>query len=241
MGRRLRWTLIAAAVTVVLVAAVAAGVFWYRQTTGGLATTLARPASPVKFIGTHVVTVVAVDANGHPASGYRVAPASPDPGSSAQVSGCDVSRSAIADNIYSCAPNAAGADVCWPSGQRSLLCLVDPWAKTLRRVVQNGPLPNVHPTATPAPFALQLDDGTQCRLRNGGAWGGRDDGLVGAYGCPFESPAVLVAAPATSGASAIDRSQALWTVKVGALGAGDVHFPPPQTHTVTIAWFAGDA
>ncbi|SPM36592.1 hypothetical protein MRAB57_4433, partial [Mycobacterium rhizamassiliense] len=108
-------------------------------------------------------------------------------------------------------------------------------------VVQSGPLPAVHPTATPAPFALQLDDGTQCRLRNGGAWGGRDDGLVGAYGCPFESPAVLVAVSANPGAPAIDRSQALWTVKVGALGAGGAHFPPPQAHTVTTAWFAGDA
>jgi hypothetical protein len=238
MGRRLRWTVVAIAATVALVGVVAAGVFWYRQTTAGLATTPARPAAPVRFIGTHVVTVVAVDANGHPANGYRLAPATPDPGGIAQVSGCDASRAAIADNIYACAPSAAGADVCWPSGQRSLLCLDDPWAKTLRRVTENGQLPNAHPTATPVPFALLLDDGTQCRLRNGGAWGGRDDGLVGAYGCPNESPAVLVAA---TGSPAIDRSQALWTVKVGPLGAGAAHFPPPQTHAVTTAWFAGDA
>jgi hypothetical protein len=240
MGRRTRWIVIAATVTVALVLAAAAGVFWYRQTTGGLATAPARPA-PARFVGTQVIAVVAVDADGHPANGYRLAPAAPDPGTVTDVFGCAASRAAIADNIYSCAPSAAGADVCWPSGQRSLLCLDDPWTKTLRRMGQAGPLPNVHPSATPAPFALLLDDGTQCRLRNGGAWGGRDDGLVGAYGCPGESPAVLVAVTPNPGASAVDRSQALWTVKVGPLGAGDPHFPPPQTRTVTTAWFAGDA
>jgi hypothetical protein len=240
MGRRRRWIIIAAA-TVVLVLTAAAGVFWYRQTTGGQATIAAPPAAPARSVGTRVVAEVAVDADGHPVNGYRVVPASRDPGSITDVVGCDASRAAIGDNIYACSPSAAGADVCWPAGQRSLLCLDDPWAKTLRRVVHRGPLPNVHPSATPAPFALLLDDGTRCRLRNGGAWGGRDDGLVGAYGCPDESPAVLVAVTSNPGASAIDRSQALWTVKVGPLGAGDVHFPPPQTRTVTTAWFAGDA
>jgi hypothetical protein len=37
------------------------------------------------------------------------------------------------------------------------------------------------------PFALLLDDGAQCYMRNGGAWGSRDDGLAGAYGCNGES------------------------------------------------------
>lgn len=240
MGRRTRWIVVALAVTVMLAVAVAAAVFWYRKTTSGLATIPPRPA-PARFVGTQVIAVVAVDANGHPANGYRLVPAPRDPHTVTNVFGCDASRAAIADNIYSCAPSAAGADVCWPSGQRSLLCLDDPWAKTLRRMGQTGQLPNVHPSATPAPFALLLDDGTQCRLRNGGAWGGRDDGLVGAYGCPGESMAVLVAVTANPGASAIDRSQALWTVRVGPLGAGGAHFPPPQTRTVTTAWFAGNA
>ncbi|PRI13723.1 hypothetical protein B2J96_18875 [Mycobacterium shigaense] len=236
----MRWILIATAITAVLAAATT-GVFWYRRTTGGLLTTTpAPPASLVRFIGTRVIATVAVDANGHPANGYRLAPAPRDPAGVSEVFGCDASRAAIADNIYSCAPSAAGADVCWPSERHSLLCLDDPWAKTLHRVVQTSPLPNVHPTATPAPFALLLDDGTQCRLRNGGASGGRDDGLVGAYGCPGETPAVLVAATPNPGTPAIDRSQTIWTVKVGSLGPSDAHFPPPQTRTVATAWFAGD-
>jgi hypothetical protein len=239
MGRGSRWIVIAAAVVLLLLAAT--GVLWYRQLAGWVAATPARPTLPARPIGTQVITVVAVDADGHPANGYRLAPAPPGAGNINDVFGCDASRAAIADNIYRCAPSAAGADVCWPSTQQGLLCLDDPWDKTLRRVVHTDPLPNARPIATPAPFALLLDDGTQCRLRNGGAWGGRDDGLVGAYGCPAESPAVLVAVTPNPGASAIDRSQALWTVKVGPLGAGDAHFPPPQTRTVATAWFAGDA
>jgi hypothetical protein len=35
---------------------------------------------------------------------------------------------------------------------------------------------------------------------------------------------------------AIDRSQPLWTVKVGSLGGVEPHLPPPQTRTVTTAW-----
>jgi hypothetical protein len=104
-------------------------------------------------------------------------------------------------------------------------------------VAHTDPLPAVQPPATPMPFGLLLDDGTQCRLRNGGAWGGRDDGLYPAYGCsPGENLAVLEG----TSAPAVDRAQLLWTVKVGPYGAGNVHFPPPQTHTVTTAWSAGN-
>jgi hypothetical protein len=62
--------------------------------------------------GTHLVTVIAVDDSGQPANGYRPVVASPDPGSVAEVSGCAVSPAAVVDDIYHCAPNAAGADVC---------------------------------------------------------------------------------------------------------------------------------
>jgi hypothetical protein len=88
------------------------------------------------------------------------------------------------------------------------------------------------------PFALLLDDGTQCRLRNGGAWGSRDDGLAGAYGCNGESAVLTPLMDAST--PAVDRSHPLWTVKVGPLGPDNVHFPPPETHTVTTAWFAGN-
>jgi hypothetical protein len=187
---------------------------------------------------TQVVNVVAVAANGQPINGYRLLSSSGDPGNVPEVSGCEGSPAAVANDIYACSPSAAAADLCWPSTSGTLLCVDDPWSKELHRLASSDPLPRVRPTPTPQPFALLLDGGTRCRLRNGGAWGGRDDGLVGAYGCLDGALTVLEPGEQTPGESAIDRSRPAWTVKVGDLGAGDPHLPPPLTRTVITAWFA---
>ena len=184
---------------------------------------------------TQVITAVVVGPSGQPINGYREAPEE-----RITVEGCEPSPSAVAANVYSCSPSAAGAGTCWPSTPGSLLCVDDPWDKRLHRVRYNGQLPPVQPTETPDPFALVLDDGGRCLLRNGGSWGGRADGYVGGYSCGSggANPAVLCPANQETG-TCIDRSAPVWTVKVGQLGAPDAVFPPPQTHAVTSAWFAG--
>lgn len=189
----------------------------------------AHPAPPA----TEVVHVVAVDPDGQPSAGYREQPPDSTP---TTVSDCAASPTAVTANIYECWPSAAGADACWPAASDTLLCLGDPWDKQLHRVTASGPLPQVQPSASPEPLALLLDDGTRCRRRNGGAWGGRDDGYVGAYSCASPSLTVLV----KPDHDVIDRSVPLWTVRVGELGAATPHFPPPQTRTVKTAWFAGN-
>ncbi|MGO9929590.1 MAG: hypothetical protein ACLPLP_26710 [Mycobacterium sp.] len=188
---------------------------------------------------TQVITTVAVGPNGQPINGYQEAPSE---GNVAAVDDCTTpSPSAVANNIYSCSPSAASAGTCWPSTPGSLLCVVNPSDKRLYRVTYGSPLPPVQPTAIPEPFAMLLDDGTHCLIRNGGSWGGRDDGYVGTYACgnPGENPAVLWL-PSQGPGTCIDRSTPVWTVKVGQLGTPTTHFPPPQTHAVTTAWFAGD-
>ena len=126
---------------------------------------------------TQVITTVAVGPNGQPINGYQEAPTQ---GNVFEVSDCTTpSQSAVADNIYYCSPSAAGAGTCWPSTPGSLLCADNPWDKSLHRVTYDDSLPPVQATATPDPIALALDDGTHCLLRNGGAWGGRDDSYVG--------------------------------------------------------------
>ena len=187
---------------------------------------------------TQLITTVAVGPNGQPINGFQE---STGPGNVAQVNDCtEPSLSATADDVYYCSPSAAGAGTCWPSTPGSLLCVDDPWDKRMHRVIYDGPLPPVRATANPDPFALTLDDGTRCLLRNGGAWGGRADGYVGAYGCggPGANLAVLWL-PSQGAGTCIDRSSPVWTVKVGQLGAPDAVLPPPQTRAVTQAWFAG--
>ncbi|KLO35347.1 hypothetical protein ABW17_24225 [Mycobacterium nebraskense] len=187
---------------------------------------------------TQVITTVAVGPNGQPINGYKE---TPPEGNVFAVNDCSTpSPSAVADNVYSCSPSAAGAGTCWPSTPGSLLCVDNPWTKSLHRVTYDGPLPPVHPAAMPDPFALTLDDGTHCLFRNGGAWGGRSDGYVGVYGCG-EHPGNLAVLwqPSQGAGTSIDRSSATWTVKVGQLGAPDATLPPPQTRAVTEAWLAG--
>ncbi len=188
---------------------------------------------------TQVISVVAVGPGGQPINGYQEASG---PGNVGQASECTTpSPSAVADDVYYCSPSAAGANACWPSTPGSLLCIDDPWDKRLHRVTYGGPLPPVQRPATPDPFALTLDDGTHCLFRNGGAWGGRADGYVGAYGCgdAVTNEAVLWL-PDQGAGTCIDRSGPLWTVKVGPLGVpGNDSFPPPRTRAVTAAWFAG--
>lgn len=181
---------------------------------------------------TEVVYLVAVDTHGRPAEGYREQPSDD---SATSVFGCGASPAAVVSGIYECSPSAAGADACWPASANSLLCLDNPWDKQLHRVTISGALPQVGPTADPQPVALLLDDGTRCRRRQGGAWGGRDDDYLGAYGCESSDLTVL----AKPDQAVVDRSTALWTVQVGELGPENPHFPPPQTRTVRTAWFAG--
>jgi hypothetical protein len=185
---------------------------------------------------TESVTVVAV-ANGEPVSGYNVINRQPSP----NLSACPATSPAAVDNdIYACEPGQALAQVCWPA-PASVLCVVDPWSKELRRFPAPGALPAVSPPATPMPFALVLDDESSCVLAGGADWGGRRDGMVPAYVCnPMALSRGVLIEPDQDLVSAIDRSPPVWTVRVGALGPRGASFEAPRRITVTTAWFAGN-
>jgi hypothetical protein len=183
---------------------------------------------------TNVITVAAVSSSGQPRNGYQVVNRQASP----NLTGCSgPSPAAVANNIYACEPPEAAAEVCWPAAA-SVLCLISPWDKALRRFPSPGALPTVNPPASPMPFALQLDDGTRCVLPNGFDLGGRADDTVPIYGCG-QNIGVL-APPDWNPADAIDRTQPLWAVFVGQLSTRDTPLPVPVRHTVTAAWFAGN-
>lgn len=186
---------------------------------------------------TEVITAVAVGAKGQPVNGFQVANRQGSP----NLSACPgPSPAAVDKDIYSCEPDQAAAQVCWPA-PGSVLCIADPWSKALRRFPSPGALPAVDAPATPMPFALQLDDGTRCVLPNGVDWGGRADDMVPAYGCnPGKTSRGVLIAPDQDPVSAIDRSQPVWVVRVGELGPRDTPFESPRRHAVTMAWFAGN-
>jgi hypothetical protein len=71
--------------------------------------------------------------------------------------------------------------------------------------------------------------------------GGRADGTVPMYGCGQTTWSLgILAPPDWNPADAIDRTQPLWAVYVGQLGPPTT-CQPPIRHTVTTAWFAGNA
>lgn len=202
--------------------------------TAAPATSTGAPSGPA----TTLVSVVAVDAAGQPADGFTVT--SPDPFGALDCRYAQAGRSGNTAGIYSgCGASADSADVCWaPPGNTTLLCANDPWQRTLRRYTVTPQLTPVGRTESPEPWALELADGRHCRIRVGGAWGGRSDGLVGAYSCDGGHDVVLQPAEART---AIDTSSSTWTVRVGPLGSGNPDFPPPPVVAVRTAYFAAAA
>ncbi len=199
-----------------------------------VAASFSEPANADATTPTQVITTVAVGSAGQPVNGYQEVGS----GTGEPVSDCTTpSPSAVADNIYYCSPMAASAANCWPSLPGSLLCLDSPWEHRLHRVTYSGPLPPVQPTATPDPFAMVLDGGIRCTLRNGGAWSGRDDGYVTVYGCDgASSDSGVLWLPSEGAGTCIDRSTPVWTVRFGPRTTAT----PPEIRAVTTAWFAGN-
>ncbi|WP_328390346.1 hypothetical protein [Nocardia sp. NBC_00416] len=183
---------------------------------------------------TDVVSLIAVDTAGRPINGFTL----PDAELTGELDCRDgtPSRSADTPGIYHCGASADMADVCWPTPTRTeLLCAGDPWLRELRRYTVDPPLEPIGATADPEPWALDLADGRTCRIRVGGAWGGRSDGLVGAYSCTGGAEVVLQPSDART---AIDRSAGAWRVAMGELGAGAPEFPAPTMVDVRTAYFA---
>ncbi|MCV7242390.1 hypothetical protein H7J83_06465 [Mycobacterium mantenii] len=158
------------------------------------------------------------------------------------------SRYDKSSGVRSCGGTADSADACWPAGDTGhVLCVLDPFAQVVSRIGARGlTTPRKPLTDAPVPFALVLDDGTQCRVRIGGAWDRPDDhpDWVGYYGCRATSslavPPSFIAVWGPGGEanaedSGISKGFGGWSVTVGpAHGHLD-------THKVTKVFYVGVA
>jgi pimeloyl-ACP methyl ester carboxylesterase len=187
-----------------------------------------------RSLTTKIINVVPVDKSGNPAPGYTVV----DDGGPVDCGSpsSDPSPASVGPNIVYCSPTAAEADICWPKpNQITILCGWYPWDKTLHQNTATAPITPVPAAHDPDPWALQLNDGAKCRLRNGGSWSGRSDNLVGAYSCDRGNEVVLVA---QQNGTVIDKTSPEWTVQVGVLDDKQTGSPPPTTVHVLTAYFA---
>lgn len=150
------------------------------------------------------------------------------------------SRSAVDPGIRDCGVTADDGNACWPTaGGSYVLCLTDPFKKVLSlRAATGTDTPLTASDKPPVPIALLLDDGTQCRVRIGGAWDSpvQHPDWVGFYGCTGTSSGGMVAiwAPPDS-TDGIERGTTGWTVQFGDSQQ------PMTTRTITKAYFVGMA
>ncbi|MFJ2667093.1 hypothetical protein ACIO14_22375 [Nocardia fluminea] len=179
-----------------------------RPTGQGAPSSVPGTTAPQPPVATDVVSLVAVDAAGQPANGFTSA--DPTPVGVLDCSHRSPSRPATTAGIYECGVSAHWASVCWAApGKASLLCANDPWQRGLRLYTVDPPVADIGKTASPEPWALELADGRHCRIRVGGAWAGRSDGLVGAYSCDGGNDVVFQ--PSTAAPPSTSRPAPGWS------------------------------
>jgi pimeloyl-ACP methyl ester carboxylesterase len=205
--------------------------------------TIARIAADLETIAKHAPvpahrppTVVSnlepVTRQGQLANGYTAVDAPASAGSVDCLTGPQASRSAVTASVYDCGPTANLSDACFPGDQpHTVLCLTDPWRKVLTRyplghldldagglVPDHHALPPVTAPKHPQPFALLLNDGTKCRIRDGGSWSQPTEHPTwfGYYTCDQHQ---AIWGPEHNG---INRQHKAWTVWAGSAN-GTLH------------------
>lgn len=160
---------------------------------------------------------------------------------------------AVGAGTHACGGTASAANACWTSkfDVNEVWCLnaLDINDRTLRAYPAADPVnENTAAPAVPEPLFLELSDGSTWWFRIGGAWGGRADDLVGAYGCmnkkgvcgaprPAGTDGSVILVPQRGGVATVDRSEPVWKVRVGLLGDPNTDYPNPKWMGVTKAWF----
>ncbi|EME19386.1 hypothetical protein G419_14324 [Rhodococcus triatomae BKS 15-14] len=194
-----------------------------------------RPTADTEVAGspaadTEIIEVVAVDDAGEPLPDWR---ARNPRRTTIDCSYPFPSVSSRGTDVVTCGSTADAAHTCWVHTDRqSLTCAIDPWKQEYSQYQLDEPLGPVPAAEKAEPEWIELDDGTHCFRRHGGAWGARADDLAGAYYCEGVDYFVLV-----DEGPAIDTSTRQWTVRVGEMGAPDEVFPAPTVARVARAYF----
>jgi hypothetical protein len=183
----------------------------------------------------HVDVLDPVDARGNVSSGWVVDRSRE--GDSIDCSYGSPSRYDKSGVMRDCGATADSADACWAAADGAhVLCLQDPFSNELHLIGATGlNKPRNSLTEDPTPIGLELDDGTQCRARNGGAWSPQQEhpGWVGYYGCKDGTGFDAVWGPTPGDGT--DKGFGGWTVQVGSETGHLV------THEVTRVLFVGVA
>lgn len=200
---------------------------------------------------TRRILVNLIGADARPKSAYAV-----DPNSGSGVIDCSYDRGspvAVSRGTHQCGDTADNAFACWPAlafdGPPGLACLPDPWTNRYYWRSLNAPLAQTKAPKDPAPFGVELDDGSRWFYRVGGAWGVGAEGAVPIYGCSSRCPeavtpdghALLWPTHSTKGAtttsSGLIRRGDDWFAWRGPMGSSGEHLPPATLQHIAKIWF----
>lgn len=139
--------------------------------------------------------------------------------------------------VRECGVNADNGKACWPTASGNyVLCLGDAFSKTLTLRSATGVGVPLRPRSSPPrPMAMELDDGTQCTARTGGAWPGRTDGGVATYSCGTGPTLLAVWSDQTDDDAGIEHGPHGWKVQLGSDKS------PLTPHLVKTAYYVGMA
>ncbi len=153
-------------------------------------------------------------------------------------SGHEPSPYDVTKGVRFCGTTADSGDACWPTaGGAYVLCLLDPFKKVLTLRAAQGADTELDPLSAPArPMGIELEDGTQCRARNGGSWPGQDQHpeLNGYFSCSGGTVKADFLAAWGVG-DGITKGPDGWTVQIGGSSG------PLTTRRVTKVYFVGVA
>jgi lipoprotein len=156
---------------------------------------------------------------------------------------CSNERShlALRGNVYSCSPSYLVADACWRApiiGQ--IYCAEFPWGGVVKTYLlsENKNLPELisNPDSIPIPWGIELETGLRCRIRSGGGWNTRKDGLIPYYRCDDDSNFIVGESPA----SIFNKDSIIWTAKIATTGNLEDSNIEPKKIKISKAWFAVD-
>ncbi|MGE0216359.1 vWA domain-containing protein [Mycolicibacterium sp.] len=169
--------------------------------------------------GPERIVLAPVDAQGNPKPGFREVEINND--SPIDCSFGSPSPYDVTHGVRFCGGTADSGDACWPtSGGAYVLCLTDPFSTELVRRIADGATSPLEPAeGPPRPMAIELEDGTTCRARIGGAWDIQEvhPDYVGQFGCNGGSvPGTYVAVwgPADENHGIVESPDG-WIVEVG--------------------------
>lgn len=110
---------------------------------------------------------------------------------------CHASPVASADDVYQCGTTAHNLAACWRADAYSFgpvfACMHSPDDESVVFVqpTEGDPEP-AEAEEDPSPWQVILEDGSNCRVRLGGAWPGPPEGTVWSHGCEGGQIAALV-------------------------------------------------